>query len=176
MGYTTEFEGQVDIYPPLNLQEYSFLMDLSTSRRMDRTKGPLYVGGKNYSDQLGGQDVLNNNRPHPDQPGLWCKWEPTNDGLHIHWNGAEKFYDSVAWMKYIITKLLAPEAEGYVAQHASEDERLQYFTCNHIVNGEIRAEGEDRDDIWKLVVEDNVVYVQALMIKREELWGGRVPA
>jgi hypothetical protein len=39
-------------------------------------------------------------------------------------------------------------------------EEFAAFTFNHTVNGEIDANGEDPDDIWRLVVRDNVVSIQ----------------
>jgi len=40
------------------------------------------------------------------QPGLWCKWEITEDCQYIkgflEWNGAEKFYYYTEWLEYLI--------------------------------------------------------------------------
>ena len=49
----------------------------------------------------------------------------------------EKFYYGLEWMQYLIDDILAPR--GYIC------------------NGEIEAYGDDYDDVWKLVVTDNVV-------------------
>lgn len=159
MGYDTTFDGSIRIEPPLNASEISFLTDFAESRRMHRTKGPLFVGGGGFHGQDNEADVLNNNRPDPDQPGLWCQWVPTDDGTALEWDGGEKFYESPQWMKYIIEKLLAPSAQGYVARHVNEDPRLLHFTFNHVLNGEIEAQGEESNDRWWLVVKDNVVGV-----------------
>lgn len=158
MGYTTDFEGAVEVEPPLNKDEISFLKDLVESRRMHRLRGPLYVLGA--SDHFGNEDrsdVVDYNRPAVTQPGLWCQWEPSDDGYLIHWDGNEKFYYSVEWMQYIIENLLSEAGRDYVEYHHSGDPRLDKFTFNHVVNGEIHAQGEDEDDTWKLVVKDNIV-------------------
>ena len=157
MGYTTDFSGRVEIEPPLNAAEIDFLTDLASTRRMRRTKGPLYVKGAGDFGQGDDDDILDHNRPDSDQPGLWCQWAPEDDGAGLEWDGGEKFYNSAEWMKYIVQNLLAPEARAYVDAHLSEDDRLAQFTCNHVVNGEILAQGEDPDDRWALIVTDNRV-------------------
>ena len=159
MGYNTDFDGQVTIDPPLNESEISFLSEFATTRRMNRSKGPLYVEGEGYRGQNGDEDVIDGNRPHPDQPGLWCQWVPTDDGKALKWDEGEKFYHAAEWMKYIVENLLAPSAQGYVARHVNEDPRLFHFTFNHKVNGEILAQGDESSDTWMLVVNNNVVGV-----------------
>jgi hypothetical protein len=57
--------------------------------------------------------------------------------MGIEWDGGEKFYDYVEWLEYIINNFLAPK--GYV------------------LNGECPYQGEDSDDVGKIVVKDNVV-------------------
>ena len=75
-------------------------------------------------------------------PGIWCQWVATEDGEALEWDGGEKFYNAAAWMKYLISTYLA-------------DTGIQ----THTLNGEIDAQGEDADDVWRLYVEDNVVSV-----------------
>ena len=167
MGYTTEFEGSVSIEPPLNASEISYLRSFAESRRMNRTQGPLYVEGSGFRGQNSSDDgVIDGNRPHPDQPGLWCQWVPTDDGADLEWDGGEKFYESPQWMKYIVQKLLAPEGKGYVAAHIDEDPRLAHFTNDHVVNGEIFAQGEENEDRWWLQVTDNEVFVTEAVLTR----------
>ena len=182
MGYTTEFTGEIRIEPPLNANEVSFLRDFNESRRMIRRNGPLFVKGSGYYGQGSDADVIDynsasgedlsqwgwKNQPEdwreyyePDgQPGLWCQWTPSDDGTVLEWDGGEKFYNAPEWMTYLINKLLSPAAGDYLVQHVNEDERLRYFTFDHVLNGVIDAEGEEAGDVWKLVVTDNVVSVQ----------------
>lgn len=140
MGYTTTFDGEVTIDPPLNQEEIQFLTEFSQSRRMDRKEGPYELEDRN---------VLNPNKPPEGQPGLWCQWIPTDDGKYIVWDGGEKFYNSVEWMQYLIDHFLKPNA---IAK-----DTLPFLQANHTLNGEIFAQGEEPDDVWKLVVTDNVV-------------------
>jgi hypothetical protein len=165
MGYTTDFEGSVAVVPELNADEVSFLKDFAQTRRVQRTGGPLYVGHDvpgyidDYGQGQGTDTVTDGNRPPAGQPGLWCQWVPNDDGSEIEWDGGEKFYESAAWMKYIVENLLAPSARPFILAHLSEDPRLASFTANHHVTGSIFAQGEDPSDRWVLVVTDNVVKV-----------------
>jgi hypothetical protein len=157
MGYTTDFTGEVTIDPPLNEDETSFLSDFNATRRMHRTRGPLFVKGTGIQGQGNDKDVLNFNASDPDQPGLWCQWVPTEGGEALEWDGGEKFYNATEWMEYIVHRLLSPAAREYVNAHITEDPRLASFTCDHTVNGEIEASGEEPGDVWVIRVEDNVV-------------------
>lgn len=158
MGYTTEFEGEIHVTPPLNEHEVQFLRDFAGSRRMKRTNGPLYaVPGDNHGQ--GGDDVIDFNNPPVGQPGLWCQWEPSDDGTTISWDGGEKFYDSPEWMKYVVT-LYTPEGREFVQAHEQEHPALKHFTFDHVFNGVIEAQGEESGDRWALLVTDNKVAVQ----------------
>lgn len=70
-------------------------------------------------------------------PGIWCQWVPTHDGVGIEWDGMEKFYGYVEWLEYIIEHFLGPK--GYV------------------LNGVVRYQGEDIEDVGRIEVKDNVV-------------------
>jgi hypothetical protein len=150
MGYTTDFWGAVKIKPPLSNDEINFLQKFSETRRMHRKKGPFYVNGMGMMGQDHEDDVINYNQPPPGQPSLWCQWQPAGGGTLLVWDGSEKFYEAEHWMKYIMEHFMAPSAEAKNALPF-----LQPHTCN----GEIYAQGEDRDDAWMIEVEDNVVKV-----------------
>ncbi len=154
MGYTTKFTGKVQIKPWLNDDEASFLAAFNDTRRMRRSKGPLYVNGSGWGNDA---DVQNRNDPPDGQPSLWCDW--ATDGRTLYWDGAEKAYEMERWLAYLIDHLLGPKARAFVDSHAGEDARLTRFTCDHVLNGEVEATGEDPDDRWKIVVTDNRVSV-----------------
>jgi hypothetical protein len=170
MGYTTEFIGEVEVTPPLNASEVEYLQAFSRTRRMHRHSGPYTVQDDLPSDpqrskwetewdakcgQRHTADVIEFNDPPPGQPGLWCQWVPDDDGLFIRWDEAEKFYYAAEWMAYLIDHFLKP---GAVAS-TTGDPRFEGFTFDHVVNGTIDAQGEDPEDRWRLVVEDNGVRV-----------------
>lgn len=41
MGYTTDFLGHIDVHPPLNEAEQTYLTAFSRSRRFDREGGAV---------------------------------------------------------------------------------------------------------------------------------------
>lgn len=144
MGYTTEFRNSWTLNKPLDDATFNFLTRLNNTRRMKRNLIPLYgIEGEFFTDGKGilGQEtdpsVIDGNEPPRTQPSLWCHWTPTEDRLHIEWDGGEKFYGYIEWIKYIISKVLAPR--GYV------------------LNGDVDYRGEDFDDQGTIEIIDNVV-------------------
>lgn len=162
MGYTTDFTGEIKVSPPLNEAEISYLRDFNESRRMHRTKGPYYAHPGSNMGQGHEADVLNYNRPGPEQPELWYQWVPTEDGTAIEWDGGEKFYSPVEWMEYLIDTFLRPGAT--VQRELNDpvegryyDPRFAHFTFDHQLNGRIEAQGEEVGDYWRLLVKNNQV-------------------
>ena len=155
MGYTTEFQGTITVEPALSAEDIAYLKKFADTRRMDSTLSPYYVDRGGFAGQDHTPDVIDYNRPPPGQPGLWCKWEPTEDGTGIEWNGAEKFYDSAEWMAYLIDHFVGrfPKAKGELS-----------FLKGHTLNGTISAQGEEPDDMWLLHVKDNVVSIEELTV------------
>ena len=144
MGYTTDFEGRFKLNRKLKKKDQDLLTKFVETRRMARNVGPefgvegeFYVDGKGFAGQDSDETILDYNRPPRTQPGLWCQWVPSEDGQFIQWDGSEKFYNYVEWLKYLIDKILAPR--GYK------------------LNGVVGWQGEDRGDIGKIEVVDNVV-------------------
>src|SRR5262249_21771947 len=72
----------------------------------------FFVGGGDFAGQEHSEDVIEYNGPPATQPGLWCQWQPSEDGQRIEWDGGEKVYDYVPWLEYLIAKFIAPW--GYV--------------------------------------------------------------
>jgi hypothetical protein len=129
MGYTTDFEGKFTVSPALTADQVAYLKRFCESRRMRRdaaaverlpdelrvavglpvgTEGGYFVGAGGFMGQERSPDVLDYNDPPSGQPSLWCKWEPSDDGLSIAWNGAEKFYAYTEWLNYLIDHFLRP--------------------------------------------------------------------
>ena len=81
-------------------------------------------------------------------PGLWCQWTIQDGGDHgqedgtqvLAWDGGEKFYEYIPWLKYYINKFFEPWGIK--------------------LNGEITWEGEDSSDLGKIIVVDNVVTIK----------------
>ena len=74
------------------------------------------------------------------QHGLWCQWEISEDGKLLQWDGGEKFYNYVEWLKYLINHFFEPWGIK--------------------LNGTIEWEGEDHSDTGRIIVTDNVVKTQ----------------
>jgi len=75
------------------------------------------------------------------QPGLWCQWRITEDGEELEWDGGEKFYNYIEWLKYLI--------------------KMFFIPWGRQLNGEILWYGEDRDDFGKIKVRNNEVFTFA---------------
>lgn len=161
MGYSTDFSGSFDLDKKLTDEHYAYLEKFADTRRMQRdantakslpdplriavglpmgAEGGYFVGGNGLSGQDTDKSVKNGNMPPKGQPGLWCQWIPqTNDKgqSSIEWDGGEKFYEYIPWIKYLIKHFLEPW--GYV------------------VNGQVKWQGEEMDDRGVIMVENNVV-------------------
>jgi len=150
MGYTTYFDGEISIEPPLTAKEVEYINAFADTRRMDREKGEYYVGDNSNGFNTE-PDVRDANRPPQGQPGLWCQWIASADGTRLEWDGGEKFYNATEWMEYIIKHFLGQDP---IAKKVNKHfDFLEGHTCN----GEIFAEGEDLNDRWKIEVVNNVV-------------------
>jgi len=164
MGYTTDFTGEFLLNKPLDEETAALLNGLATTRRMKRdivklaemleitpaealekykAEGQLYY---NPDSTQHGQEqdisIVEYNYPPQAQPGLWLQWQYNPNGEYgdkpsISWDGGEKFYYYVEWLKYIIKMILEPK--GYT------------------LNGEVTWVGEDSSDHGKLIVKDNQV-------------------
>ena len=170
MGYTTTFEGDIEIVPALNAQEIEFLTKFAGTRRMMCKQGPYYVDRGGMAGQDRGPDIIDYNTPPEGQPGLWCQWIPNEDGTALVWDENEKFYEAEHWMAYLI--------EHFLGRHPLAKPELS-FLQGHVLNGTIYAYGEESDDRWMLIVRDNAVYVQPLFLSispdhPEKLVGGEI--
>ena len=161
MGYTTDFHGRIKVTPPMSAAEVKYINAFNDSRRMDREAGPYFVGGSDgegiFNDRGQGHDsdVRNYNSPDASQPSLWCGRCASDEGEYIEWDGGEKFYESAEWMQYIIDHFLGANPIAKTANSKWLAEHLQGHTCN----GVIEAQGEEPDDQWTLVVQNNKVSV-----------------
>ncbi len=155
MGYTTEFNGRVKVTPPLSAAEVTYINAFAESRRMERDAGPYFVGGSGNFGQGHDSDIRNYNSADESQPSLWCQWVATGDGEYIEWDGGEKFYEAPAWMQYIISHFIGSSP---MAKHANSKWLTEHLQ-GHVCNGIIEAQGEEAEDQWTLVVQNNKVSV-----------------
>ena len=73
------------------------------------------------------------------QPSLWLHWVLNEDGDKLEWNGAEKFYYYIEWLRYLI-------------QHFFEPWGIK-------LNGKVEWQGEESNDFGMISVKDNVVKI-----------------
>ena len=146
MGYQTDFSGAWEITPPLTEEHREFLVKFNETRRMVRDVDPIYgTDGEWYVDGTGlfGQDhdetVISSEHPPSTQPGLWCQWVPNKTGDYYQWDGNEKFYNYVEWIKYLVENYFKPR--GYK------------------LNGRVSWIGEDREDMGRIDIMDNEIVV-----------------
>ena len=167
MGYTTSFNGQFVIDKPVDDETYNLLHGLASTRRMKRDirqlgrrvyvgkvkrvtkeiaeqwkkefgeEGEFWVGDSQDSGQGHTQDIVDYNTPPKTQPGLLCSWGIQEDRQTIEWDGSEKFYKYVEWIKYLVEKVLAPR--GYK------------------LNGVVTWQGKDDEDAGQIEIANNVV-------------------
>ena len=166
MGYTTDFTGHFTVNPPLAPEHAAYLTKFNETRRMRRYEttaesfpdpvriaaklaighhGCFFVGGEGSYGQAHDASVSDYNNPPLGQPGLWCQWRPSKNPKtgafnRIEWDGAEKFYNYVEWLEYLIDVFLRPW--GYT------------------LFGSVRWQGEDYSDRGEILVFDNEVAVR----------------
>ena len=198
MGYTTDFQGQLNFDRVLTNEEVNYIKKFNDSRRMKRdvsklyelykgeggnpflpkeetygNEGEYFVGGTGEYGQDRDDSVIDVNQSPGSvikgkdedfgtywerhtkqiqgglcQPGLWCQWtveQQFEGGEYVLvWDGGEKFYNYVEWLKYLIN-------------HFFEKWGVK-------LNGEITWEGEDSKDMGKIIVVDNDVTVKVARI------------
>lgn len=80
MGYSTDFEGSIEIDPPLNDEQIS---------EINKFFGERHEGfGSSF-------------------PAIWCDFEVSEDGTNIFWNESEKSYNMDEWMVYLINNFFS---------------------------------------------------------------------
>lgn len=159
MGYTTDFDGNLTIEPPLNADQVAYINQFSETRRVKRDEtitetlpdplriavglpvgkdGGYYVGGSGFRGSNHKQPgIVSYNQAPIEQPGLWCQWVVSDSGDSLEWDGGEKFYKYVSWLEYLIEHFFTPWGVK--------------------LNGQIRWQGESPDDRGVIHVRDSVV-------------------
>jgi hypothetical protein len=101
------------------------------------TEGEYFIGGIGFMGQTEDDSVINGNAPASTQPGLWCQWIISEDGLRLEWDGGEKFYYYDEWLGYLIANFFDP--------------------LGYVLNGSVEWQGEDYNDFGTITVTDNVI-------------------
>lgn len=161
MTYTTRYEGQLLIEPPLNRWEVKALTAFFRGRRIRTLGGPL----DSRCLPSGHPEVVDYNKPPEGQPSLHCDLEVSKDGAFMRWGGdSDSGSDLDKWITYVIDHLLKEDAEFNIRERnfdltgLSDEDPLRYFSFDHYVNGILEAEAPE-GDTWKIYVIDNEVSV-----------------
>ena len=110
MGYNTKFEGEFRLDRPLDDDTYYGLEGLD---------GPFYES--------------------EGMPSQWCQWKVGTDWQSIVWDGGEKFYGYIGWIRHINDKFLRPQ--------------------NYVLNGVVAFQGEELKDSGRIVATDGKIEV-----------------
>lgn len=162
MGYTTDFNGVLTFNKEVMPELKDYINRFSNTRRMPRdndkikeiypnwkklcffgnlgNKGEYFApNSKDYGQEDDASILDYNGFKMSVHPGLWCNWIINDDG-NLEWNGAEKFYNYVEWLEYLIDNFFEP--------------------LDYELNGDITWQGEDSDDIGVIHVVNNIVEVK----------------
>jgi len=156
MGHSTDFLGHIDIEPPLNDAEIDYLTAFFASRRCRREGGPYDVPGNPRAENLAGAWGDRSNECAEGQPNLWCDWTVCWEGCCLTWNGTEKSYSMIPWLRYLIAHFLGPEAL------AAGDPRFAGFTFDHALSGVMVGCRRDTKEMFLVRVDGTAVVEQVL--------------
>lgn len=125
MGYSTEFSGGFKLNRDLTHKEWLELRELASY------KEEVY---KKYTET---PETI---------PNSYLQWEPNENGTEIVWNGGEKFYDYIHWLRWLIKHYLKPHGlvlNGKVEWRGDEleDIGIIYATDNKITHHKTKIEG-----------------------------------
>ncbi len=158
MGYTTEFQGKFKFSKPLTPAQTAYVNQWGDCRRMKRDankckkladptreavglplgrEGEFFAGGLGFAGQDDDPSVLEHNSPPSTQRVGGVQWRGNEDGQYREWDGSEKFYNYVEWLRYMIVNFF---------------ERWSVK-----LNGVVAFQGEERKDKGVIVVKDSVV-------------------
>lgn len=122
MGTTTWYAGQFVMNKKLDASTQAFLIHLAQTKRMKRHVNPRIYGVEGEFYVLDDHEGVISDSPPVTQPGRWLHWIPTQDGLGLKWDGGEKFYEDVAWLEYLLERVLKGRGYTFSGIVNAEDE------------------------------------------------------
>jgi hypothetical protein len=117
MGYQTDFKGEFKLSRNLTQDEFNTINSIQDQRH-------------EYSTH----------------PSIWCNWEVLDYGTEqcLQWNEAEKFYNYIEWLKYLIDNYFNP--------------------WGVTLEGKILWRGEDFSDVGVITIDgNNIVKTKGLI-------------
>lgn len=166
MGYDTDFSGEFKLNRKLNKKVKTLINGISQTRRMKRdveklakrlkiskkkciekygSDGEFYFDPKDINNlgQNKTEDIIDYNMPPGRQPSLWCQWCYDENSKSICWDGGEKFYDYIEWIKYIVEYIIKPQKI-------------------YKLNGVVTWYGEEETDKGTITIKDNEISIKNL--------------
>lgn len=119
MGYSTSFVGNLKFNRELTHKEWMELMRLANYASHDDGY---------YAEFTDTPDTI---------PDGYLQWTPNEEGTALEWNGGEKFYEYIHWLRWLI--------KHYMKSH------------DLVLNGKIEWRGEELDDIGVIYADNNKV-------------------
>ncbi|HEY3692100.1 MAG TPA: hypothetical protein VGL46_17685 [Pseudonocardiaceae bacterium] len=170
MRCRTHFWGSITVDPPLNEHETTYLKEKVAGDWDAHPRGPYRT---RPAESAVTANAIHRGRsatdapalPAQNVPALYCDWVLADDGTTLGIAERETYNDPAGWARYLIDTFLRP---GAVLQHdlahrlAGWDypPELDYFSFDHVCNGEVDAQGQQRDDRWRIAVRDNQLSIQ----------------
>lgn len=127
----TDFIGRIQVRPPLNDAEHSFLLELLDS---DRTLRGTPTG-----------------RGDPTVPFARLAWEACPDGCCLEWNCEEDSKWMLDSLRVVIDHWLKPGAKAEGRPAYAE------FTFDHVLSGAVMGRSPTDRSTWFVTAIDNVV-------------------
>jgi hypothetical protein len=175
MGYTTDFIGHLDIHPPLNDAEQAYLKAYAASPRTGTEQSPYAVPGNPAAEEFEPRELPIATKPRRVRPryspadrppGPWCGWVPGWCGDCLTFDGKEKFYEPVEWLRYLIDHFLRPNARAASSGLGFFEE----FTFDHVLDGVIAGSRRDTCELFLIQVRDNQVAKTVLRCGDPQPW------
>lgn len=125
MGYTTDFVGQLDFSRELTVKEYKDLKQMNDD-----------------------PSVCNQFTDTPETvPSSYMQWVSNDDGTGLVWDGNEKFYDYIHWLRWLVKHFFKPRGIE--------------------LNGTIQWRGEEFDDVGVITAEESKITTKKLEVKNQ---------
>lgn len=165
MSYRTEMSGSITVDPPLNEHEISYLRDFCATRHFRRVNhGPLHI---DTCPNLRVESAVDRdvNTPPQNMPYFECPVTVSDKAELIPDPDNPEPAMTDAWLDYLINHLLTSAVGAAdphptdLTLHATDDPRLAHFTADHVANGRFTCQGENHDDAYDIVVENNTVSI-----------------
>lgn len=93
-------------------------------------------------------DIAEDRHDEAGAPSTYCQWVTDKHGYYLEWDGNEKFYAYVEWLEWLIEN--------------------KFKKWGVVLNGSLKWQGEDNEDIGIITVKDNVVKAQEATITYDE--------